>query len=103
MSEFTWPVAFTVLGGIIVFTGAVLTYYGRKRDPDAVKALSEIELIKSRLSQHDLEIQEALTQNSSIKNLYERDALNNKEVLSTMDKKLEKIGDLIIELIRSQN
>lgn len=103
MSEFTWPVAFTVLGGIIVVSGAILTYYGRKRDPDAVKALTEIELIKTRLSQHDLEIQEALTQNSSIRDLYTRDSVNNKEVLANMDKKLEKIGDLIIELIRSQN
>lgn len=101
----TWPVAFTIVSSLVVIVGAIVSMYGKKKtpDPDATKALHEVELVKTRVSNVESDIRTMTTLQQNNKESSDKESSNNREALVKMDQKLEKISDLMIELIRSRS
>lgn len=88
--------------GILTVCATILRYFGRRSDPQVEKSCTEIENLKVRMTHYEVEQKEIWSQVLNLKETYSRESQQTRESIQQLDKKLEKISDLIIELIRNQ-
>lgn len=92
MFEITLPVAFAIVGSL----GTILTFFYRffkkPEDPRVTELQEKINEIETRLAVIDADLSHEGERTKEIK-----------EKLNDFSNRLEKISDLIIELIKTQN
>lgn len=112
LENYTWPVAFTAVSTIITIVVAAYKAYTRKPSDVETKLQTQLENLEKkaqaeaidfdrRISAVKAEVASLIHGQEELKDSIKSQAQISKEAFQTTDKKLEKISDLIIELIRN--
>lgn len=112
LENYTWPVAFTAVSTIITIVVAAYKAYIRKPSDVEMKIQTQLDNLEKkvqadlidldrRISAVKADVSALLHGQEELKDSIKAQAQISKEAFQTTDKKLEKISDLIIELIRN--
>ena len=101
LENYTWPVAFTAVSTLITIVVAAYKAYTRKPSDLESKLQTDVADLDRRLTKFEGTLTAITHAQEELKESIKNQANISKEAFQTTDKKLEKISDLIIELIRN--